>query len=394
MKQYSILVVDDMPRNLNIIIDFLKDSGLNFKILKAPNGKIACDIADKKMPNLIITDWDMPVMDGIEAIKWLKKNKRTRDIPIIVTSGAMTLPVDVKTALEFGAVDYIKKPVNKIELIARVNSMLNLFESNKKIKLLYEELRATNEQLFSQQEELKATLNQLTETQSQLVQSEKMASMGVLLAGITHEINNPLNYIQGGETVLKMYVKENLSNYLDDILPMLEMIETGVERTSNIVNSLNILKQRNTEENKNCDIHHIINNSIQTFQNQIFDRISIVKNYTSNSYNLIGNESELFQVFVNTLTNAVQAITEKGTISITTQANKDKFIVQIADTGYGIKKEDIKRITDPFFTTKPPREGAGLGMSIAYNIIQKHKGSIKYSSIEGNGTTVTISFPI
>ena len=306
----------------------------------------------------------------------------------------MTLPVDVKTALEFGAVDYIKKPVNKIELIARVNSMLNLFESNKKIKLLYEELRATNEQLFSQQEELKATLNQLTETQSQLVQSEKMASMGVLLAGITHEINNPLNYIQGGETVLKMYVKENLSNYLDDILPMLEMIETGVERTSNIVNSLNILKQRNTEENKNCDIHHIINNSIQTFQNQIFDRISIVKNYTSNSYNLIGNESELFQVFVNTLTNAVQAITEKGTISITTQANKDKFIVQIADTGYGIKKEDIKRITDPFFTTKPPREGAGLGMSIAYNIIQKHKGSIKYSSIEGNGTTVTISFPI
>ncbi|NJO87986.1 MAG: response regulator [Chloroflexia bacterium] len=219
MKQYSILIVDDMPENLDIVIDFLKESGLNFKILKAPNGKIACDIAEKKMPNLIITDWDMPVMNGVEAIKWLKNNEVTKDIPVIVMSGAMIQPVDVKTALEFGAVDYIRKPVDKIELIARVNSMLNLFESTNKIKLLYEELRATNEQLYSQQEELRAILSKLKETQSQLVQSEKMASMGVLMAGLTHEINNPLNYIMGGETVLKMYIRENLNNYFDDILP-------------------------------------------------------------------------------------------------------------------------------------------------------------------------------
>ncbi len=383
-----------MPENLNIVIDFLKDSGLNLKIFKAPNGKIACDIAEKKMPNLIITDWDMPVMNGIEAIKWLKNNEVTKDIPVIVMSGAMIQPVDVKTALEFGAVDYIRKPVDKIELIARVNSMLNLFESINKIKLLYEELRATNDQLHLQQEELRALLNKLKETQSQLVQSEKMASMGVLMAGLTHEINNPLNYIMGGETVLKMYIKENLNDYFDDILPMLEMIETGVERTSNIVNSLNALKQENTKADKICDLHLIINNSMQRFENQVNGRIKVIRDLASTPCKLIGNENELFQVFVHVLTNAFQAIKEKGIITIKTLVERDSIDIKISDTGVGIKKEDIKKVTDPFFTTKRPGKGTGLGMSISYNIIKKHQGNIVYNSIEGDGTTVTISFPL
>ncbi|NJO87985.1 MAG: hypothetical protein HC831_02725 [Chloroflexia bacterium] len=98
--------------------------------------------------------------------------------------------------------------------------------------------------------------------------------------------------------------------------------------------------------------------------------------------------------FVNVLTNAFQAIKEKGIITIGTCINSDKIVVKISDTGVGIKKEDIKKVTDPFFTTKRPGEGTGLGMSISYNIIQKHQGSIEYSSVEGSGTTVTISFPM
>ena len=145
MKQHTILVIDDQPDNLKIIVDYLKESGVDYTILKAPNGKIACKIAEKKIPDLIITDWEMPEMDGIETIKCLQGNKDTRDIPVIMASGVMTLPKNLKTALEAGAVDYIKKPVDKTELIARVNSMLKLADSYKEIKLL----NATKDKFFS-----------------------------------------------------------------------------------------------------------------------------------------------------------------------------------------------------------------------------------------------------
>ena len=120
----------------------------------------------------------------------------------------------------------------------------------------------------------------------------------------------------------------------------------------------------------------------------------ITKNYTEIPYILLGNEGDLHQVFFNILTNAIQSILEKGTISISTNVSEKKLLIQILDTGYGIKKENIKKIIDPFFTTKEPGEGVGLGMSIAYSIVKKHNGNIKYKSKIGKGTTVTLTFPI
>jgi CheY-like chemotaxis protein len=136
MKQYTILVVDDQPDNLKIIADYIQEAGSQYSILKAPNGKFACQIAEDRIPDLIITDWEMPEMDGIEVIKYLKSKETTKDIPVIMATGIMLLPQNLKMAFESGAIDYIRKPIDKTELIARVSSMLQLSDSYKEIKLL------------------------------------------------------------------------------------------------------------------------------------------------------------------------------------------------------------------------------------------------------------------
>ena len=126
MKKHSILIVDDNPENLKTIADFITESELEVSIIKALDGKMACELAEKKLPNLIIMDWDLPEMNGIEAIKLLKSLESTKDIPVIMATGIMTSTKDLKTALEAGAVDYIRKPIDEIELIARVSSISHL----------------------------------------------------------------------------------------------------------------------------------------------------------------------------------------------------------------------------------------------------------------------------
>ncbi|MCK5535658.1 MAG: response regulator, partial [Bacteroidales bacterium] len=129
----NILIVDDQPKNLQIIADYLKESENSYEIMKAPNGKIALKLVEKKTPDLIITDWEMPVMDGIEFIKQLRKNIITVNIPVIMCTGVMLTSKNLQTALKAGASDFIRKPIDKIELTARTNSMLQLGASQQKL---------------------------------------------------------------------------------------------------------------------------------------------------------------------------------------------------------------------------------------------------------------------
>ena len=256
------------------------------------------------------------------------------------------------------------------------------------------EMCEENEHLYAQREELERTLNKLKGTQWQLVQSEKMASVGILTAGIAHEINNPLNFIMGGKQAIENYIEDNIENHSSELTPLLNIIDEGINRASNIVQSLNRFSRTNISSTEECDIHSIIDNCLLMLNNQTKNNIEISKIFTDNPYKLIGNEGRLHQVILNILTNAIQAINNKGNISIITNVENEKITVKISDTGSGISKENIKKITDPFFTTKDPGKGTGLGLSIAYNIIKEHKGSIKYESTEAEGTAVTVTLPI
>lgn len=256
------------------------------------------------------------------------------------------------------------------------------------------DLNEANQELMAQKEEIEATLEALKETQTQLVRSEKMASVGILAGGISHEINNPLNFIQGGNAAIDIYVNESLKNkHKKVLLPLIDIVNKGVERASEIVKSLNRFHKKSINYDENCNIHSIIDECLFML-NQQMQEIKIEKEYTSKKFSLTGNEGDLHQVFLNILTNSIHAIECSGLITIKTSILNRILNIEIKDTGKGIAPENLSKVTSPFFTTKAPGNGVGLGMSIAYSIIRQHNGHIHYTSKVGEGTTVLVCLPI
>lgn len=257
-----------------------------------------------------------------------------------------------------------------------------------------ENLETVNHELVNQREELVAALDSLQHAQKQLIQSEKMASLGVLSSGIAHEINNPLNFIYGGMLALENYIDDHLPDHHEKLKYTVESIREGVRRASDIIKSLSLYTRSDDSPVARADIHAIIDNCLMILNNQMKYRIDVKKNYTGKPFVLLCNEGKINQTILSILLNACQAIGDKGTISVTTRTDNGYLTVTIADTGCGIRSEDLSKITDPFFTTKDPGKGTGLGLSIALSIVKEHNGTLEFESKPGEGTTVTLTLPL
>jgi C4-dicarboxylate-specific signal transduction histidine kinase len=277
----------------------------------------------------------------------------------------------------------------------------------RELKSANEELRAINEQLQNksdlvieknkivqeQKEEIENTLMHLKTTQAKLIQSEKMASLGILTAGIAHEINNPLNFIMGGYTGLKNELELHNLDKNKRISVFLKGIMTGIERATAIVSGLNKLNRDNDNYDENCDIHAILDNCLAILQNKFKNRISIIKNYNKDIIFTKGNTGKLHQVFINIISNAIDSIEQNGEIQIETNVNDNILDIVIKDNGCGISTENLKKVIDPFFTTKDPGKGTGLGLSISHSIIEQHKGYLQIESTIKKGTKVLVHLP-
>jgi len=291
--------------------------------------------------------------------------------------------------------DINDKKENTLQLALYRNRLKDLVnQRTKELEQANEELHVSNDNLLQQKEELTVTVGELQLTQKRLIKSEKMASLGVLSAGIAHEINNPLNFIQGGLFGLNNYFNEKAENHKENVAPLLNAISVGVERASGIVSSLNNFSRTDDTKTVACDIHQIIDGSLLMLNNKIKDKVEIKKEYTKQKFKLIGNEGQLHQIMVNVLLNASQSITNKGKIRIHTKIDNKNLIISVNDNGSGISEENLAKIFDPFFTTKAVGEGTGLGLSISLKIIENHKGQIAYKSEINKGTEVIITLPV
>ncbi|MDH5607907.1 MAG: PAS domain S-box protein [Cyclobacteriaceae bacterium] len=289
---------------------------------------------------------------------------------------------------------------------------------NQELELINSELNVTNQQLIE-------TLHKLKQAQGQLIESEKMASLGVLTAGIAHEINNPINFIYAGINSLKENLKDvmkvvNSYNQLtvDNVQATLneinsikqdieferliafvdkstENIQKGAERTSEIIRGLRSFSRMDDEKLVNTDLHDSLENSLLLLHNKYKDRIVINKQYAAIPI-IQAYAGKISQVFLNIIGNAVQAIEDKGEITIRTEImESEKMIrVSISDSGTGMSEATMKRIFEPFYTTKEVGKGTGLGLSISHSIIESHNGNIKVESTLGKGTTFIICLPI
>jgi len=305
--------------------------------------------------------------------------------------------------------DITERKKNEIELNKHRNNLEEIINTrtneivtlNEELTQSNEELMAVNEVLYNQKEELTNTLEKLKETQEQLIQSEKMASIGILTAGVAHEINNPLNFIQAGIYSLESIIDEAKCNSLDkknkdNLKRVIQNMTIGVDRVSEIVTSLSRFSRRGNDLKQKCDIHNIIDNCIVILNNVLKHKCKVEKHFAEKILHVNGNEGKLHQVFINILNNSSQAIENFGLISISTSLSEDSKCVQIkiTDNGTGIDSENLNKIYDPFFTTKDPGKGTGLGLSIVYTIIQEHNGTIEYKSNKNIGTEVSISLPV
>ncbi|MBQ2644359.1 hypothetical protein IJG14_02140 [bacterium] len=249
------------------------------------------------------------------------------------------------------------------------------------------------ENIKKQNKKLAKTLKELEETQLQLINSEKLASLGQLVAGVAHEINTPLGSISSNNEMLKRIIDKNLINQNTEIIKNLNEIDNiAVQRISNIVKSLKKFVRLDEAEQQPADINKELDLTLHLINHEIKNKVTIIKNYSElpmvNCY-----VNMLNQVFMNLLVNACHSIKEQGTITITTNVIKKMLIVSIKDTGCGISEKNKDKIFNVGFTTKGIGAGTGLGLAISQKIIKKHKGTITFYSQEGKGTEFIVKIP-
>ncbi len=437
----TILIVDDQPTNLSILSRSLQRNGMT--VMLAINGQDAIQKVLNQKPELILLDIQMPGIDGFETCNLLKQNTTTQDIPIIFMTASIDSKDKIK-GLSVGAVDYITKPFEEEEVLARVRVHLKLSNLTKTLEhknFLLEELTKDLEERVAQRtNQLSQALEDLQNTQMQLIQTEKMSALGQLVAGVAHEINNPLSFIAGNIEHTEDYIqsliehlrlyqheyphraslienhaqKIELNYLLEDLPQIIDSMKTGAERIYNISTSLRSFSRSDTTNKVYFDIHEGIDSTLLILRhrlkaNERRPNIEIKKDYGElplvNCF-----PSQLNQVFMNIIANAIDAFdeinngrsysqiqTNPNLINITTRFIQEHQVVTISieDNGPGIPDEIKKNVFKHLFTTKTMGKGTGLGLSISRQIVEeKHEGKLKCISLPGKGAKFVIGLPL
>ncbi|MGI0486098.1 sensor histidine kinase [Pantanalinema rosaneae CENA516] len=422
----DILIVDDTPENIRFLASLLLEQGYNVR--KALNGNMALTAVKSLLPDLVLLDITMPEMDGYEVCKRLKEDTQTAKVPVIFLS-ALDNVADKVRAFQSGGVDYITKPFQFEEVLARIQTQLT-------IQTLQAQLQVQNEQL-------KQAFSDLQKTQVELLQKEKMAALGQLVAGIAHEINNPISFISGNLSPAKAYINDllhiielyqqeypnpsptlqtaiaeaDLDFLVTDLEKLMGSMKTGVERIRSVILALRIFSRLDESDVKLVDLHEGIDSVLLLLEHRLNSAehlaIQVIKEYGVLP-SVTCYASQINQVFLNILNNAIEALEaaikankftpeasgsqtgELPTIWVKTEVTAaNTVLVRIQDNGLGIPDNLKSHLFEPFFTTKPIGQGMGLGLLTSYQIVtDKHKGHLTYESVAGQGTEFVVEIPV
>ncbi len=418
--EFTVLVVDDEPVNLQVISNHL--SLHQYTVVEAVSGLEALDIIwEGHKIDLILLDVMMPKMSGFEVCQKIREEFSPIELPVILVT-AKNQATDLIEGFSSGANDYLTKPFSKYELLARINLHIQLSISSKEIiekehmlKKYADNLKMTNDELKQYQSSLESMVEKRTlklkDAQKQLIESEKMASLGELVAGVAHEINTPVGVgvtaasFLSDETknIEKKYTdesmtREDFSGFLTCSLQTTEMILSNLQRATELIKSFKKVAVDQTAEDKRCFfVTSYVGEILRTLHPRIKKTKHTIDVISSKDIEINSYPGTFSQIITNLIMNSIiHAFDEgdAGNIVIEIKQKDDGIIISFSDDGKGVSKGDISKVFDPFFTTKRGRGGTGLGLHIVYNLVtQKLKGNIRCESNVGHGTVFYMYIP-
>ena len=356
MDSLKILIVDDTPANIISLSYLLEEYFENLEILTASNGEEALKKVLVEIVDIIILDVQMPVMDGFETAKFLKNNRKTKDIPIIFLTAAFKDDEFIKKGFEVGAVDYLTKPINDNQLINKLKLYIEIFKKN----------------------------NELLLNQRVLFEQTKLASMGEMIANIAHQWRQPLSVISTAATGMMAQKEYGLLSD-EKFIEHCELIEYNAQYLSKIIEDFKQFIESDSEKNKvefnlSCNMDNFLNliGAEAKLQN-IQININVDENIRLSNY-----PNELNQVLIKLFKNSLEAFDQnsKRFIFIDVEQTKDKIIISFKDNGGGIDETIKDKIFDPYFTTKHQTQGKGLGLYIVKNFINNMGGQIEVENVK------------
>ncbi len=418
-----LLAIDDSPTHLEFLTMELRSQG--YDVQKAASGPQGLELMASQDFDCVLVDLVMPGMDGIEVCRRINemRSHRQHSLAVIMLTSSETKE-DMTRGLEAGADDFVGKSTDMAVLRARIQALLRRVFFQDENRRIVEELRAKDreavcaradheaaearaamaEQLTLANQELQAINEKLKHTQTQLFHTEKMASLGQLVAGIAHEINNPLAFvinhlfvIESGLNLIAPEAQPHLSETgrrkLEKVRARVAEMKEGLDRVKALVLDLRTFSRLDEGGFKTIDVPESIDSVLLLLKYKTNGHIRVETHYAPQRL-LHCCGSRLNQVLMNLIANAMDAIAGEGKIVIATGQTRDNFYISVRDTGTGIPEAIRSRLFDPFFTTKPIGQGTGLGLAVAYGIVQDHHGSIQVESQEGLGSEFKVQIPL
>lgn len=384
----KVLAVDDVVPNLKLVAAMIEP--LDCEVVLATSGSEALRLLREHEFAVLLLDVHMPDIDGYALAERARADPRTREVPIIFLTAAQSDDEKVLRGYGSGAVDFLFKPLHASILCSKVRVFLELHESQQTV--------------LSAKRALESAYEELKTTQAQLVQSAKMASLGQLVAGVAHEINNPLSFVLSHLGTARRSL-ERVESAWGGARPAgvhedweranvrLRDMQSGLERIRDLVLKLRSFSRLDEGEEKLVSIKECVESVLMILNHRLQDRIEVHTEFGEPDY-LRCYPALLTQAILNIVANSIDSIAASGSITIRTGQSDDGYRIVVSDTGTGIPAAVRERVLEPFFTTKPVGEGVGLGLSICYSIVRKHGGTLILESPVEGGTSVSIVLPL
>lgn len=402
-----VLLVDDSPLVVDVLQAALQTEGYEvFAAMRCPE---ALQLVSRAQPDVVVSDLHMPDMDGVAFLHALRK--LDPHIPLIMVSSEESVSV-ILNAVHAGVYDYVPKNGDTRVLVAAVTRAATFVRTLRDNQRLSDELRDANQDLeqrvLERTAQVSAANEELQKLTGQLVASERLAAIGMLAAGIAHEINNPLSYIMSNMTFARMRLAEieqgmaGMAEPPADLAVVQELqqalleAEDGASRITDIVKDMRTMSRTDDKSRAKFDINAAIRSATRIAGEQIRRKAQLKVDLAPN-LEVIGSAGRMTQVLLNLLVNAAQALEDAPgrdhQIHVVSHRQGDSVIVRVQDSGPGMSAETQAQLFQPFFTTKPEGRGTGLGLSISQDIVRRHGGQINVESQLGVGTSFIVELP-